>query len=390
MVESGPVVVYGLSTEGYLIASSLVSNNVKTTLIDEKLHLATEITSETVSAYSSAMELMEEESLLGMTPMGEVISESKVIFFTPRIRRTGDEAAKDLRSIFSTLLKNITEDTLIFFCIPVGIAANMEIVELAERVSGLNPKLDLTYCYLPLLPRSRSAITFGIDRIDQSFSAMNYTKLAEIKHPKAISLQLSELQYLKETISWYAPMAAELEAYRAINDTKERKDLGKIMTRNIAYLDDMVDRLYDLRSIVSSLDTGEPLLYIASGILRSIDGYSRYLTDELKKLIKERALKASRTKVTLGWGYDRYEMRGEKIILNDALLERIGDLVGDIASTTGTGSSNGNGSELSLITEDKVHLLIICSKNDIKLLDRLDSRTLSNVITMKANLLCDY
>ena len=162
------------------------------------------------------------------------------------------------------------------------------------------------------------------------------------------------------------------------------------MTRNIAYLDDMVDRLYDLRSIVSSLDTGEPLLYIASGILRSIDGYSRYLTDELKKLIKERALKASRTKVTLGWGYDRYEMRGEKIILNDALLERIGDLVGDIASTTGTGSSNGNGSELSLITEDKVHLLIICSKNDIKLLDRLDSRTLSNVITMKANLLCDY
>ena len=333
---------------------------------------------------------MEEESLLGMTPMGEVISESKVIFFTPRIRRTGDEAAKDLRSIFSTLLKNITEDTLIFFCIPVGIAANMEIVELAERVSGLNPKLDLTYCYLPLLPRSRFAITFGIDRIDQSFSAMNYTKLAEIKHPKAISLQLSELQYLKETISWYAPMAAELEAYRAINDTKERKDLGKIMTRNIAYLDDMVDRLYDLRSIVSSLDTGEPLLYIASGILRSIDGYSRYLTDELKKLIKERALKASRTKVTLGWGYDRYEMRGEKIILNDALLERIGDLVGDIASTTGTGSSNGNGSELSLITEDKVHLLIICSKNDIKLLDRLDSRTLSNVITMKANLLCDY
>ena len=40
MSDNESVLIYGLSTEGYMIASSLVSNSIPTIIIDEKLHLA--------------------------------------------------------------------------------------------------------------------------------------------------------------------------------------------------------------------------------------------------------------------------------------------------------------------------------------------------------------
>ena len=188
----------------------------------------------------------------------------------------------------------------------------------------------------------------------------------------------------------YPKQVIELEVYKSVRDFKLRRELSKSTKAEVPYLDDLADGLHDIKNIVSSLQSGDPLLYIASGVLRGIEGYTRYLTDELKALMKEKELKASRTDVTLGWNLDRFEIRGEKILLRELLIERIGDLVGDVGSPIGVeyGTSSEKVARMPIVSGEKIHLLIICSKSDENLLIGLDSRTLGGIVTLKANLVC--
>ncbi len=389
--DSNPIVVYGLSTEGYQIASSLATNHTPTILVDERLQVATEVTPETVSTYSSARELIEEESLLGIRPIDVTISETDAVFFTPKIRRPGDEAKKEWSSMLSSISKNISKGTIIFSCLPVGFGINSEMIEIVERASGLQAWEEFTYVYLPLLPRTRSAITFGMEKNDLVEKAKEILRLAQIKHPKNLTLLLSEINYLREIMGNYPQRVIELEVYKSVRDFKLRRELSKSTKADVPYLDVLADGLHDIKNIVSSLQSGEPSLYIASGVLRGIEGYTRFLTDELKALMKEKELKASRTDVTLGWNLDRFEIRGEKILLRELLIERIGDLVGDVGSPIGVeyGASSEKVARMPSLGGDKIHLLIICSKSDEDLLTGLDSRTLRGIVTLKANLICD-
>jgi len=388
--DSNPVVVYGLSTEGYQIASSLAMNHTPTILVDERLQVATEVGPETVSTYSTARELIEEESLLGIRPIDVTISETDAVFFTPKIRRPGEEAKKEWSSMLSSISKSISKGTIIFSCLPVGFGVNSEMIEIVERASGLKAWEEFTYVYLPLLPRTRSAITFGMEKNELVEKANEILRLAQIKHPKSLTLHLSEINYLREIMGQYPKQVIELEVYKSVRDFKLRRELSKSTKAEVPYLDDLADGLHDIKNIVSSLQSGDPLLYIASGVLRGIEGYSRYLTDELKALMKEKELKASRTDVTLGWNLDRFEIRGEKILLRELLIERIGDLVGDVGSPIGVeyGTSSEKVARMPIVSGEKIHLLIICSKSDENLLIGLDSRTLGGIVTLKANLVC--
>ena len=94
------VLVYGLSTEGYILSNSLVSNSIRTTILDEKLHVATEITPQILSEYPTARSIIEEEALFSIQPEKNAISENPIIFFTPKIRETDDYKKK---TVFSFL-----------------------------------------------------------------------------------------------------------------------------------------------------------------------------------------------------------------------------------------------------------------------------------------------
>ena len=132
MEKAKSVLVYGLSTEGYMIASSLVSKSISTVLLDEKLHVATEINKQILSNYSSAQELIDAESLLSIKPEKNAISENLIIFFTPKIRET-DDYKKQIFSTLDELSKNISKDTMIFNCVPVGHGTNFEMIEISLR-----------------------------------------------------------------------------------------------------------------------------------------------------------------------------------------------------------------------------------------------------------------
>lgn len=384
MVESA--VVYGLSTEGYQIASSLVANKIKTIIIDESLQQAIEFTADIAKNYKSAKDLLEEEPLLGIRSMEESIADANAIFFAPKIRKYDDSVKSEILSKLNNLAKSISKGSMLFYNLPLGHGSNSENFEVIERASGLKPDEDFTYLFVPLWPRTATAVSAGSNSMKDPKKVASMMKSAGMKAPHILSIPQSELHFTKEVIMKYSPPASELEASRAVTDAEERKEFGKTLKNNDSYIDDLSDGIFDLRMVSSTLETGEPSLYLASGTLRAIEGYIRYLTDEIKNLMKKRALKASKTSISIAWMLDKYEIRGEKMRVYDLLIERLSDYVGDVISPPSYEKGSGI-VQIPILSGDKTNLIIACSKEDLKALEGKSSRN-QDMVIIRADLAC--
>ena len=274
METNNSVLVYGLSTEGYMISNSLVSNSISTTILDEKLHVATEITPQILSEYSTASSIIEEEALFSIQPEKNAISENPIIFFAPKIR-TNDDYKKKIFSLVSELSTELSKGAIFFNCIPLGYGQNSEMVEIIERSSGLDSQSDFIYSYTPLEPRTTKSITFGTHNLDNKKIVQNIAKNANIKFTQIYDLELSEIFHLEKISSLYSPIVAKSESLKKIKDYDKRK---LIINENY-YVEDLTNHLSDIRCFTSSLDSGDPSLYMMSGIMRGIDSFTRYFID---------------------------------------------------------------------------------------------------------------
>ena len=66
--------VYGLSTEGYRIASSIAVKGVKVSLIDESARMAISLKPDIARTYPDVNSLIEDEPLLALQPIDIAIS----------------------------------------------------------------------------------------------------------------------------------------------------------------------------------------------------------------------------------------------------------------------------------------------------------------------------
>ena len=385
MSDNESVLIYGLSTEGYMIASSLVSNSIPTIIIDEKLHIATELTNDIIANYPTAKEFIEAESLFRIKPEKDAISKNKIIFFAPKIHN--DDNLNQIISNFSDLSKLIEKDSIIFSCVPIGYGKNNELIEILERNSGLDSQKDFVYCYVPLKPRTINAISVGISRLDQIKIVNNHLKNSAIKYSKISEIYLSELKHLEYISSKYSTLISSSESMKYVKDFVSRKNLESSLN-NVKYIDDLSDELSDVKCFSSSLDSGEPFLYIMSGILKVIESYSRFFVTELKSFMKENQLKASRTEIYLSWDLDKFEIRGNKILLHDIILNKIADLVGNVTDLNDYLSSNQK-RVVSLPSSEKNQLLIICSNQALQQVNNINAKKQDDIYLLHANTICD-
>ena len=383
METNNSVLVYGLSTEGYMISNSLVSNSISTTILDEKLHVATEITPQILSEYSTASSIIEEEALFSIQPEKNAISENPIIFFAPKIR-TNDDYKKKIFSLVSELSTELSKGAIFFNCIPLGYGQNSEMVEIIERSSGLDSQSDFIYSYTPLEPRTTKSITFGTHNLDNKKIVQNIAKNANIKFTQIYDLELSEIFHLEKISSLYSPIVAKSESLKKIKDYDKRK---LIINENY-YVEDLTNHLSDIRCFTSSLDSGDPSLYMMSGIMRGIDSFTRYFIDELKSFMKTNSLKASKTEIYLCWSIDKSEIRGDKAIMHEHIIDKIYDVVGNINDINDYATTKNGQASYYLPTSDKKQLLILCSKNDEKILKTFKRNLDDNMFLIHANTLC--
>lgn len=140
------VVVYGLSTEGYAVASHMAIKGADVHIIDEAASSAISLKAEVAKTYPNVSSLKEDEPLLAMEPINIAISKAQYMFFTPRIRRTGQDVKIEINSQFKDAVSALPKNSSIVYSLPTGFGGNLENISLLEHVTGLEAgKKDIIF-----------------------------------------------------------------------------------------------------------------------------------------------------------------------------------------------------------------------------------------------------
>ncbi|MGI0057709.1 MAG: hypothetical protein ACREAK_10120 [Nitrosarchaeum sp.] len=371
------VVVYGLSTEGYAIACQMAIKGADVYIIDESTPSAISLKAEIAKTYPNVSSLKEDEPLLAMEPIDVAISKAQYLFFTPRIRKTGQDIKTEIHSKFKDAITSLKNNSSVIYTLPTGFGGNNENISLLEHVTGLEVGKQISYFYYPLEDFNQQPKIIG------SFNGKEDSILADLlttgkKGKKFVAISSSEHFHAINVLSRFSNLSSILEVCRYVQDDVTKNDLSSDDFQEI-FLDNMVSGLFDLKSLGSSFEGANTLMYLINGSVKGIDGYIKKLIDEIRSTLKKNDLKASRTKIALSWTLDQHEMRGDKIEMLQNLTSRLRDYIGDVESYQHP--------NLDLFHSDKTTIIVACSKIDFENIEKNKQDT--NIIVIKANPLCE-
>src|SRR5215475_706079 len=374
--------VYGLSTEGYRIASSIAIKGLKVSLIDESARVAIAIKPDIARNYPNVNSLIDDESLLGLEPVDIAISTASHIFFAPKVRKVGQDMKSDVMSKFRDAIKSLRKGSSFVYTLPTGMGGNDENIALIEHLTGMNVGSDINYYYMPIFTSSVSPDDLLIGSV-QSKQDVQLEKLLldPDTNMKVNFLDIISVEFAHSIriLGHYAGLASILEVCKLVNEVRISNELMSNPLRNV-YLDEVAEGLYDLRALAASLGGAGPLMYLVNGTIKGTEGYVKHLIDEIRDILKKRDLKASRTKVVIKWRLDLNEMRGDKLDLLLSLESKLKDYIGDVELH--------NGPSVDLYPNDKTIIIITCSKEDYAKIEA-EGIVNSECIIVKANPVCE-
>jgi len=370
------VAVYGLSTEGYSLACQMAIKGADVYLIDESTPSAISLKAEIARTYPNVSALKEDEPLLSMEPIDVAISKAQYLFFTPRIRKTGQDTKTEIHSKFKDAAQSMKKNSSIVYNIPTGFGGNNENISLLEHVTGFEVGKSINYFYYPVSETHSPKVVGSFNgKEDERLSGLLTTGK---KGKKFVNLPSSEHFHAIDVLAQFSNMCSVLEVCKFAHDDVTKEDLALDEFTNI-FLDDMVNGMYDLKSLGTSFEGANTLMYLINGSLKGIDGYVKRLIDEIRVTLKRHDLKASRTKIALSWTLDQHEMRGDKIEMLQTLTTKLRDYIGDVESYEDP--------TLDLFHSDKTTIVVSCSKKDYENMSK--NKKDSELIVIKANPLCE-
>ncbi len=343
------VAMYGLTSEAYRLAGALV-DKAQVTIIDETLQMAMDIDPVFLKKNPNLQEVMAEEPLLSFKPLEQVLGEAQVIFFTPKLRRPSDETLIEAGSKLRDLAKYLSKGVTLVNSLPTGPGGNSDNIMLAEKQTGLQVGSTLTYSYMPLRPGDPKPAVVSAAGMAEKGPLQQLGFIANSQNVFS-----AELEYASSVLETAVSFVTEIEMARRAREAKVT--LQK--TSNV-YLDEFSKYLYELKAIQASEETGESIAYLAGATLKSFESYVRYVVDETREVLKEKQLKASRTKISLFWSLDKYEMRGERLQVAESIQQRLRDYVTDVEVVSRQKGKGG----AELLDPLKHNVVIVCSKED--------------------------
>ena len=375
---AGPkVVVYGLTTEGYAIASQMAIKGADVYIIDESTPSAISLKAEIAKTYPNVSSLKEDEPLLAMEPIDVAISKAQYLFFTPRIRKSGQDIKTEIHSKFKDAVTSLKKNSSVIFTLATGFGGNNENISLLEHVTGFQAGKNISYFYYPLEDLNQQPKIIG------SFNGKEDPVLSDLltttkKEKKFVAISSSEHFHAIDTLSRFSSLCSILEVCKYADDEITKNDLSSNDFQEI-FLDNMINGLFDLKALGSSFEGSNSLMYLINGSVKGIDGYIKRLIDEIRGTLKKNDLKASRTKIALSWTLDQHAMRGDKIEMLQSLTSRLRDYIGDVEAYEDP--------DFNLFHSDKTTIIVACSQSDFDNIEK--TKKDSNLIIVKANPICE-
>ena len=368
------VVIYGLSTEGYSLACQIALNGGDVQIIDESTPSAISIKQDIAKSYPSVQALKDDEPLLAMTSIDAAISKAQVLIFAPRIRKTGQDIKIEINSKFKDAVSNIKKGCNVVYGLGTGFGGNSENISLLEHVTGLKVGKNVSYFYYPL--SKETTIKSYIGSSNSKENDVLKKLFTNDKNFNFLSLNSSEYFHAIDILKQFSSQTSILEVCKFAKDSVTKSDLNSEKIGEL-FLDDLIDGLFDLRSLSSSFEGASSLMYLINGSMKGLDGYIKRLIDETRLILKKNELKASRTKILLLWSLDQHEMKGEKIEKLQELETKLKDYIGDVESIS---------QPVDIFQNEKTTIVVVCSKHDFDYM--MKNNKDDELIILKANPLC--
>jgi len=368
------VVIYGLSTEGYSIACQIALNGGDVQIIDESTPSAISIKQDIANSYPSVQALKDDEPLLAMTSIDAAISKAQVLIFAPRIRKTGQDIKIEINSKFKDAVSNVKKGCNIIYGLGTGFGGNSENISLLEHVTGLKVGKTVSYFYYPLSKENSTKSYIGSSNGKENEVLKKL--FSNDKQLNFLTLSSSEYFHAIDILKQFSSQTSILEVCKFAKDSVTKSDLNSEKLGEL-FLDDLIDSLFDLRSLSSSFEGASSLMYLINGSMKGLDGYIKRLIDETRLILKKNELKASRTKILLLWTLDQNEMKGEKIEKLQELENKLKDYIGDVEAIS---------QPVDIFQNDKTTIVVVCSKGDFDYM--MKNNKDNELIILKANPLC--
>ena len=369
------VVVFGLSTEGYNIACKMALNGADVQIIDESTPSAISIKKDIAKTYPTVQAIKDDEPLLSMTPIDVAISKAQFLFFVPILRKTGQDSKIEITSKFKEAVANLKKGSSLVYCLGTGFGGNSENMSLLEHVTGNKVGKNISYYYYPLSPNNELPDYVGANSIksDEKLQAL----LSNEEKLEFIGIPSSEYFHAINILKQFSVLTSILEICKFAKDKVSKSDLTTNELGEI-FLDNMINGLFDLRSLSLSFEGANTLMYIINGSIKGIDSYIKRLIDEIRLVLKKNDLKASRTKILLLWTLDQHQMKGDKIEILQTLITKLQDYIGDVESIE---------SPFDFFENEKTTIVVACSKSDYEYVQKNNKD--NELIVIKANPLCE-
>ena len=369
------VVVFGLSTEGYNIACKMALNGADVQIIDESTPSAISIKKDIAKTYPTVQAIKDDEPLLSMTPIDVAISKAQFLFFVPILRKTGQDSKIEITSKFKEAVSNLKKGSSLVYCLGTGFGGNSENMSLLEHVTGNKVGKNISYYYYPLSPNNELQDYVGANSIksDEKLQSL----LSNEEKLEFIGIPSSEYFHAINILKQFSVLTSILEICKFAKDKVSKSDLTTNELGEI-FLDNMINGLFDLRSLSLSFEGANTLMYIINGSVKGIDSYIKRLIDEIRLVLKKNELKASRTKILLLWTLDQHQMKGDKIEILQTLITKLQDYIGDVESIE---------SPFDFFENEKTTIVVACSKSDYEYVQKNNKD--NELIVIKANPLCE-
>ena len=368
------VVIYGLSTEGYSLACQIALNGGDVQIIDESTPSAISIKQDIAKSYPSVQALKDDEPLLAMTSIDAAISTAQVLIFAPRIRKIGQDTKIEINSKFKDAVSNIKKGCNVVYGLGTGFGGNSENISLLEHVTGLKVGKNVSYFYYPLSKESTIKPYIGSSNGGENDTLKKL--FANDKNFNFLTLSSSEYFHAIDILKQFSSQTSILEVCKFAKDSVTKSDLNSEKLGEL-FLDDLINGLFDLRSLSSSFEGASSLMYLINGSMKGLDGYIKRLIDETRLILKKNELKASRTKILLLWTLDQHEMKGEKIEKLQELETKLKDYIGDVEAIS---------QPFDIFQNDKTTIVVVCSKHDFDYI--IKNKKDDEIFLLKANPLC--
>ncbi len=373
-VDPLKVAVYGLSTEGYKIASHISNKGIPVSIIDDSSGMAITLKPDIAKTYSSVTSFIQDETLLDFEPFDVAINNASYIFFTPRIRKSWPDAKNHIGSKFQDVIKHVNKDSSIIYTVPAGFGVNNENITLIEHRTGLSVGKNIFYHYMPIssIPSALFDAIIGTkSELDSNLTSL-LSGLDSSNRIKVVDIESAEYLYSIRILRHYGLMSPIFEICKFADNSYQSKIMEN-ESYDEMYIDDLVGGLFDLNTILSSLTGISPLTLLVKGNIATVENYLKHLTEQIKIILKKYELKASKTKAIISWTFDPNEMRGDRLDIISRLESRLKDYVGDVER---------HDSLFDFYSSEKKIIVVSCSKDDFDRLNKNNPN--SEIIIIKA------